>query len=350
MVTARRLDDPLQPAAYRPVPRGTNAHAFRIFVHTIVTPDLRASEEFYAAAFETVVLERGRIDDAQAPVDGVPLAGRRYTLLAPGDRIDPYRGYLRLIEVDPGALPNRPRPSGDSITHAGLAVMECVTRDRDASLARMRALGAQIISEPKYYHFEDVEPLEGVDPGVIPRHFEMYSYSVFGPAGEQFFITWSTTLFPGAWKYRTLHSPHYNSVLIGPTRRVIWDFYADALGVKPMTDVYVAQELCNELIGAPPGTVFRYSVFGEEGRFETWEYVPPVDVVHPTSLGRTGFAMETLSVDDIDAVRARMRRAGVEILAESRLPLPAHPETDYRPGFVFRGPVGELMEIVGRTR
>jgi hypothetical protein len=337
-------DAPVQDP-YRPVPRGTNPHAFRIFVHTLVTPTIAGSVDFLRRAFDMTVLEEGLVSSPE--VDGTVLDGRRYVLLAPGDRIDPYRGYVRLLEAPRDAAENRPRP-GASITHGGLAVMECVTRDRAESVARMRSVGARMITEPKHYWFENVQALEHVDPGVIPTSFDMHSYSVFGPAGEQYFITWSTTLFPGPWRYRTLHSPCYNSVLIGPTRRVIWDFYDRIMGVKPMTDVHVAQEPCNELIGAPPGTVFKYSVFGEEGRFETWEYVPSVEAIHPTSLGRTGFAMETLSVDDLDAVRRRIEAAGVPIVAESRLPLPTHPEARYRPGFIIRGPVGELMEIVGR--
>ncbi len=66
----------------------------------------------------------------------------------------------------------------------------------------------------------------------------------------------------------------------------------------------------------------------------------------PQSLDRTGHAMVTISVNDLDEVRDRVRAAGLEPVSLTPLPMVGHA----RPaGFILRGASGELVEVIERS-
>lgn len=327
-----------------PTPKPTNPLAARVYVHSVVTPDLDASIRFYRDGFGLVEGASGTIAPGLPEAIGAGLAGRRYVLMQPAVVEDPDRGVIRLIEAPAGAAANRPRP-GAPITDSGLAVMELVNRDRDESYDAVQAAGGRIISRPQYYFFRGIKRLNGVGPEVILPDIDVYSYSAFGPAGEQIFNTYSPNLFPGAWPYAGLHSPFYNTVLISPTRDPVWDFYGKIMGLKPISDIYTAQKAVNILTGADPDVAFLYSALGEGVNFETWAYDKPGKGFWPTSLDRTGLAMITMVVDDPERVRGNAVAAGIPVIGDGMLPLPGH----YRPGFYLRGAAGELIEVTGRN-
>jgi hypothetical protein len=228
----------------------------------------------------------------------------------------------------------------------GFAVIECLSRNVDESHARLSAAGVETITPPQFYSFGVMPALNGAK---VEHGLEFRSYSAYGPAGEQLFISTCVTrdsIVPPPWALPGLHNGFVAGVLISVDRWPLWRFYDAVLGIKPTRDTFSTE--CTPLIGAEPDSYFRFGMMGEPTMMEWWEYrhMPPtVAPPYPTALDRTGLAMTTMVVNDLNEVRQRAVAAGEPILAEVALPTPEHVR---QPALVLRGGVGELVEVVER--
>lgn len=324
----------------------TNPLGVRAIIYTIVTPDLAASIHFYRDIMGFELISQGKLEGRLPKMEGVGEPGRAYALIRTMEQGEEH-GIVRLMAAPAGAKANRPRP-GSNIVDPGYAVIECMSRSVDLSYETLTAQGAPTISGPRYYFFNDMKPLPG---GPQEADFEIRSYSAFGPAGEQLFISSGVTRahkpWP-AWTHKGLHDGFVAGVLVSLDRWPVWDFYDAVLGLKPTRDTYSGSEAVNELIGAKPGSNCQFGMLGQGVSMEWWEYHDrpnPATPPFPTSLDRTGHAMTTMMVNDLGEVRARAKAAGYRSLGEGALPTPWAP---YQDGFYLRGGVGELIEIIGR--
>jgi catechol 2,3-dioxygenase-like lactoylglutathione lyase family enzyme len=322
----------------------TNPLGVRAYIYTIVTPDIDASIHYYCELMGYDLIGRDHLEGPLPALEGVGKPGRAYAFIrtmAPGIE----SGMLRLLEAPPGAKPARPRPE-TTIMSPGFAIIECLSRNVDESYARMVANGVETITRPNYYQFGEMPALNGAR---IEHGLEFRSYSAYGPAGEQMFISTCVTRdsqVPPRWPHKGLHNGFVAGVVISHDRWPVWRFYDQALGIKPTRDTY--SEECAPLIGATAGSNFQFGMMGEPTMMEWWEYryqPPTPQPPYPTALNRTGLAMTTMVVSDLAEVRRRVRGAGIEILAEGALPTPEKPSQD---GIYLRGGVGELVEVIQR--
>ncbi len=334
-------------AAAKIAPVPTNLLGVRSHIYTIVTPDLDASIHFYRDIMGYDLIGRGKLGAHLPNLPGIGNAGRAYAFIRTMDT-GVEGGVLRLMEAPKGAKPARPRPE-TTIMDPGYAVIECMSRNVDDSYDWLLKNGVETISPPEYYFYDDLPALPGAEKE-LP--FEIRSYSAYGPAGEQLFISgWVSTNHqpPPAWKRAGMHNGFLGSVLISRDRWPVWDYYDALFGLKPTRDTYTGSEGVNTLIGAKKGSSFQYGMLGEHVTIEWWEYrdkAPSAKPALPTDLDRTGHAMTTLAVNDLADVRTRIKAAKAPILAEGALPTP---EAETQDGLFLRGPLGELIEVVGRT-
>ena len=325
----------------------TNLLGANQYATTICTSDLDASVRFYRDVMGFEVAGVGKINRRNSSAPGL-LDGANYVLIR-AKKIHPGldRGVLRLLQVPTNAAANRPRPKA-LITDPGFAVIQGMTRDGDESHRILTQAGVKTISPPLYYNHFDMKPLPGAP---FEADMEIKSYSAFGPAGEQMFITFGLTRdhkpWP-AWQEAGLHGPQGGCDLMSTDRWPVLDFYDQILGLKPTRDTFSNQENINTLIGAPANTYYHFGPVGEGNNMELWEHRqrPPRDtVIYPTDLTRTGLAMTTFLVNDLDAVRVRVKQSAVKPLGEGALPVP---DIETQDAIFLRGPVGELIEVIGR--
>jgi len=316
--------------------------ASRAYVYTIVTPDLEASIHFYRDVMGHELIDRGTLAGPAPTMPGAGPAGREYALLRHHEFVTHDRGVIRLLTAPAGAKANRPRPEA-RIVDPGLAIIECHPNDWQASFRQLSRYGVHTITAPLYYYY---------GPGENPKSFSI-TYSAFGPAGEQMFISshpdqsvvWPTT-------YAGLHGPFVSCTTMCWDRWPPTDFYQALFGLAMTGDGYVGQETenfksVNLLTGAPPDAYFQFGEM-EDLTMELWEYrqwQPTATPPWPTNLDCTGLAMVTILVDNLKRVRERAATAGIAVLGEGGLPTP---EARSRDAFYVRGAVGELIEVIGR--
>lgn len=334
----------------------TNPLALRLALVTVVTPDMDASLHFYRDLLGYELAKVGVLGTPMPTVAGVGVAGRKYALLhAQGTSLYDY-GALRLLEAPLGAAPNRPRPQSQ-LFNPGLATFQFMTRSDVESYRTMTEGGAKTISPPQFYSFYHDRPLPGVTHPELD--VEVTGYSVFGPAGEQMYSTFGVSLDHKPWPVKlpselmygtpdVLHSALQGCSIMCLDRWPVWNFYDAAFGLKSTRDTAADQEGLNTLTGLPPGSYFRFGVMGEETGIEVWEFrhLQPPGTVYPLALDRTGFAMMTLIVDDLERVRANIRANGIEAIGSGALPTLT---AEHQDGLYLRGAVGELIEVIGRN-
>ncbi len=306
----------------------------KLWAVTVVTPDLEASIAFYREALGYELLRRGTLAEPVPAVEGAGEAGRLFALLrgSGGEA-----GTVRLLEASGGTPPNRPRPTARA-WDPGLAVLEFITKDPERSYAQVTGFGAKTLSKPLPYLFRNAGALGDID---------VVSYSAFGPAGEQMFITRSVGPKRAPAEFDGLHGRVGNVVIPNLDRNPVLAFYEAVFGIVATVDSECQQETVNEIINAPSDTLFQMIMLGEPGEtagIEVEEYRVASGTTYPTSLGRTGLSMATFHVTDLKACRARCLAGGIEIAAEGALPLE---HDDHPSGFILRGAVGELIEVVG---
>jgi hypothetical protein len=191
-----------------------------------------------------------------------------------------------------------------------------------------------MISSPRYYYFRNT---------TWGRDVDVMSYAPFGPGGEQLFITANVRSDRPEPSYEGLHSGFANAAITSLDQRPVNDFYENALGLKRTSQMECYQKNTNQLVGAPDDTYFLWGNVGSGVSIEVWEVKAKTGIVYPTSLAKTGLAMLTIKVDDLDQCRRMCQESNIDIIGSGALPLIKGSRMD---GFVVRGAVGELIEII----
>lgn len=303
----------------------------KIVVFTTVSPDVDASIRFYTEVIGMTLADEGALPADAATTPGVGKAGRRYATLNMPEPSD--SAQLRVLEAPQEAAANRPRPDSGP-WDPGLLVMEGVTRDPAESYHRLASANTPVITPPRYYFFRNT---------TWGRDIDVMSYAAFGPGGEQMFITAHVRSDRPEWTLPGLHSGFHNAAITSLDQRPVDAFYDQALGLKRSSQLECFQRNTNELIGAPEDSYFLWGNVGRGVSMEVWEFKAASGTVYPTSLERTGLAMLTMRVNDLEQCRALCEANGIEPVGEGALPMHGNAEPD---GFTLRGAVGELIEVI----
>jgi catechol 2,3-dioxygenase-like lactoylglutathione lyase family enzyme len=316
---------PLTPAAQ------SNPLQAKIVVFNTVSPDVDASIRFYRDVIGMHLADEGTLAADISNTPGIGLPGRRYALLDMPE--SPNSAAVRVLAAPPNAAANRPRPDSGP-QDPGLLVMEGGARDPAESYHRLASAGTPMISPPRYYFFRNT---------TWGRDVDVMSYAPFGPGGEQMFITANIRNDRPEWTLPGLHSGFANAAICSLDQRPLNAFYERALGLKRSSQMECYQRNANELIGAPPDSYFLWGNVGAGVSIEVWEVKAQSGTVYPTSLDKTGLAMLTIRVNDLNKCRQMCRDAGIEPVGEGALPMIGGRSPD---GFTLRGAVGELIEVV----
>ena len=305
----------------------------KLITFTTVSLDVDASIAFYRDVIGMTVQSDVILKNTAAIVQGVGLTGRRHVLLSM-----PNSGWInsqvvRILEAPPGAEPIRPRPESGT-NDPGLYVLEGGTRDPAESYHALASANTPMISPPRYYYFRNT--MWGTD-------VDSMSYSPFGPGGEQMFITASIRSDQKLVRSIGVHNGFGSASITTLDQRPVNSFFEKAFGIKRTSQMECYQENVNELIGAPAGTYFLWGNLGRDVGIEIWEMKAKSGTIYPCSLDKTGFAMLTLRVNDLEKCRAMCAKASIEPISEGALPNLFDDKPD---GFILRGAVGELFEVV----
>jgi len=304
----------------------------RIVVFTTVSHDVEASISFYRDVIGMTLVDDRTLPGKLTSAPGIGKAGRRQILLQMPE--SSRSASVRILEAPSGAQPIRPRPDSGP-NDPGLLVMEGSTRDPAESYHALATAGTKMISPPRYYWFRNT---------TWGRNVDVMSYAPFGPGGEQMFITAQINNDRPEPSYPGLHSGFANAAIVSLNQEPVTDFYEKALGLKRTSQMECYQRNCNELIGAPANSYFLWGNVGSGVSIEVWEVKASKGTMYPTSLDRTGLAMLTIRVNDIEKCRRMCDEAGIRVVGEGALPSPDNIRPD---GFTLRGAVGELIEVIG---
>ncbi len=314
-----------------PLFSGVEANPLEVKIVTITTvsPDMAASAKFYRDTLGYTLAEEGTLAASASTAPGVGKAGRRYAIYhVPNTK----RGAsVRVLEAPPGAGPIRPRP-GARTWDPGLLVMECGTGDPAESYFRLAAAKTPVISPPRYYPFRG----QG-------RPLDPMSYAPFGPGGEQMFITANISEERPDWTEPNLHTAPGSVSIVSLDQRPVDEFYRKALGMRRSTQLVCQSRNCNELIGAPREANYLWGNVGTGVNIEVWEFRVAEATMYPCALDKTGLAMFTVRVNDLDKARAMCKSAGIRPVGEGALPIIGNRRPE---GFTLRGMVGELIEVI----
>lgn len=291
----------------------------RIKAATVGTPKIEDIVNHYNATMDYVVVEVGEVDLELALSWGAPgSAGRRYAVMQPATGEDV---FVRAVEVDP--------PEGFKATTTwGWNSMEFIVDDLDRVHERFKESSLEILGPPKLL-------------GAFPTIGAM---QVRGPAEEVLHLTEETgdrttsiLPLPGAEVGRLIIV-----ILAVPDVPGVNDWYANMFrmtktGVRngPISIVNSAQGL-----PADTGLDATFLSMAQHGNFlELWEFKKETATERPRAMGQLppGVAMASFSVADLNVIPADFF---------------SYP--DARDGFVyggqraavFRGPMGELVELI----
>ena len=321
----------IQQGSMLTAPEDSNPLEARIVVFTTVSPDVDASIRFYRDVIGMNLAEEGVLPPDLTTAPGIGKAKRRFAILqmTGSDR----SAQVRVLDAPSGALPNRPRPDSGPMD-PGLLVMEGTTRDPAESYHRLASANTPMISPPRYYYFRNTTWRRDVD---------VMSYAPFGPGGEQMFITANVRGDRAEWALPGVHSGFHNAAITSLDQRPVDAFFDKALGLKRISQMECFQRNTNQLIGAPDDSYFLWGNVGYGVSIEVWEFKAASGTVCPTSLDRTGLAMLTMRVNDLEKCRSMCEAAGIEPVGTGALPIYGNAQPN---GFTLRGAVGELIEVI----
>jgi catechol 2,3-dioxygenase-like lactoylglutathione lyase family enzyme len=295
----------------------------RLKLATIAAPDLAPIEAWYSEWLGYSVVERGQVEPALANSWGAPaVANRPYILMKPESGSDV---HIRAVE-------SQAVEGFRGLTTFGWSAFEIIVDD-------VYALNERLLKGP----FEIVGPPQSIGPDLANIH----AMQVIGPAQEVLYLTCDTgpkadSILPdaGAPVGRL-----FIVVLCGADIWTIHDFYTQRFQIVPGAGRDTSVSIINNALGLPADQRMAMTFVGlkEAGNFiEVDGYPPPaterphVDGELPPGNAIVGFSVDSL--DDLD----------IEFIA----PPITNPSAAYGGGRTacFRGPVGELVELIEDPR
>ena len=303
----------------------------KIITFTTVSSDVDASIHFYRDVIGMKVFSDIILPERFSSAPGIGDVKRRHVLLTMPD--SPYGQAVRILEAPSLAKPIRPRPASGP-NDPGLLVMEGGSRDIAESYHVLASANTSMISPPRYYYFRNTMWRTDID---------VMSYAPFGPGGEQLFITASIRSDQKLVRSKGIHNGFGSASITCLDQRPVNSFFEKAFGLKRTSQMECYQDNVNEMIGAPKGSYFLWGSVGSGVAIEVWEFKAEEGEVYPCRLDKTGLAMLTFQVNDLNKCRNMCLDAGIKLVGEGALP---NPKNERPNGFVIQGAVGELYEVV----
>jgi catechol 2,3-dioxygenase-like lactoylglutathione lyase family enzyme len=285
----------------------------RIRMVTVATPDVARARDWYAKWLDYKPAGAGKISERMAAQWGLlAMAGREYVLMQPASGEDV---YLRIAAIDP---PARPAP----LISPGWTAIEIGVADVDASYARLKDSGAEVLAGP-----------EGIGVGAIR------AFQIKGPAGEVLYMTGNTgdRLKSNHPELKGAIDRPFIMVMGGPDRAAIKAFYRELFRLGDQGDLSLTVRILNNALKRPAETRTELSVLvmSERGNKIEIDQFPPDLPERPKAMGQfpPGIAMVSFSVADLSALPASWR---------------AMPDTTYGDNMAgtLSGPAGELIELI----
>ncbi len=297
---------------------------------TLAVADLAASLAFYGDRLGYRMIASGQLSPAPALL---PAATGAYAILRPPEGAGGVA--LRLLETTGGHRP--PPAEGPRLPPSGLAGLTLSTGDDGAAYMALKGAGAPTLSWPQFYALPAI--------GGLPRR-EFKTFTIVGPDGERVFV--HRQLSSGGvmtpWTEAAAYA-HGGAVLATRDRWPMVAFYAALTGAVADKGAHIEQDPMNIALGAPVGAYFHFGRLARSLYWREYRSEPP----QPASPAedRPGPIMISLAVDDLDRARQAGEASGATSLGSGALP-----DEDGRleEGLYWRGPDGELVEIVGRAK
>jgi catechol 2,3-dioxygenase-like lactoylglutathione lyase family enzyme len=272
------------------------------------------------------------VDGRLAAAWGAPaVAGRRCVLLSPDSAEDV---YLRIVE---GRTPADYVP----LTTFGWNAIEIVVDDLDATWQRLQAPPFTVLGEPRG----------------LARYPSIRAFQLLGPAGEVLYLTGES----GDRSRSPLPPPGgpigrvFIMVLAGPDIQALLAAYGAAFGLVPNAVGQRAVSVLQRAQGLGPDELLPLTTarLAEPGNLLEFDGYSERATPRRVAAGELscGVAMTSIEAGDFDAVLERLAAPGSAFDALGGNPLrPTAPEYAGARAAVFRGPAGELLELIERGR
>lgn len=301
---------------------------------SVVCNSISNSLEFYVDGLGYKVLEEGLLTDLQKNSFGKHLGA--YALVG-HDR----DCVIRLLESnDPSITRNR---KGAKPYDQGLCVMEAGAADVDQAYQNLIRHRFGCITSPRVFSVDGPEPLGFV---------EMKAFGMYGPSGEQLFITQITKREGGIplWEQRSdINVFPIGNVVLSMRDRSPQEFYGEFFLLFPNNDLPLDQAEAFEIMGGPKSMAFDMCLMGN-GNYKSGmeqhvygKYNPDFEYkTFPSNFSKLGLASACWEGKDLDSLKTRLIENNVEIISEVLLPIRGNSEPL---GLAFRGRVGEIIEL-----
>jgi hypothetical protein len=303
---------------------------------TVVTSCWYQSLRFYTEGLGYKILQEGELSTQQKAVYGSQLG--QYALLGH----DAEGSVVRLIATkDSEAVPNR---IGARPWDNGLCVIEAGTPDVENAYFKVLRARFGAIAPPTEFDCEGPEPL---------GYVLMRSTAFIGPAGEQMFVTQIVGRKGGVslLKEKTvdgINAPA-NAVL-SLASRAQQQQYAQVLGLVPVNDLPLKQPGAASIMGGPADMGFEMCLMGHGmNRIGMEQHIyapqnPGYDYrTYPCDFSKTGIASACWQGQSLDILRPKLDQYQWPIISDMGLPVRGQSEPK---ALVFRGPVGEILELL----
>lgn len=302
---------------------------------TVITNCWTQSVRFYSKALGYQIVHEGELSSKQKNIYGDHLG--KFILFGQDKG-----AVIRLIETsNQKALPNRlnARP-----WDPGLCVMEIGIADADALYEHVIRNRFGVLAPPTIFSVTGPEPLGFV---------EMKPVALLGPSGEQIFLTQITNRKGGVplWEQRKdINVFPLGNIVLSMEDRKAQQFYEEVFSLYPETDLVLKQDEAAFIMGGPKGMGFDMCLMGNDQYKSGMEqhiykpHNPSFDFkTYPCDFSLTGLASACWQGSHVAELPEKIINAGGEILGETLLPIRGNQNPE---GIVYRGPVGEIIELV----
>lgn len=301
---------------------------------TIVTKNRNESLRFYQDTLGYNIIEEGTLSELQKSTFGKHLIN--YTLLG-HDRAS----LIRLLETS----------NHDAHIHrlnaqpwdTGLCVIEAGTPDIERVYVQLLRNRYGVIAPPEEFTVQGPEPL-----GLIV----MKALGIYGPSGEQIFITEIKERHGGTplWELRNdliVYPP--GNVVISLKNRIAQEFYEKSFALEPVIDLLLNQSEAAKIMAGPADMSFRMCLMGndqyksgmEQHVYE--ECNPEYNFKSfPSDFSKVGLASVCWKGKNLKQAANLISLEGGTLMGTTLLPLRNNPTPK---GIVFRGLVGEIIEL-----
>jgi catechol 2,3-dioxygenase-like lactoylglutathione lyase family enzyme len=303
---------------------------------TIITNTWEQSLRFYKDGLGYQLLEISNLSEVQRANFGTNLG--KYALLGHEEG-----SVVRVIETsDKDALPNR---LGANPWDCGMAVFEAGTPNVDKAYLKVIRAKFGALATPTEFDCEGPEPL---------GYVLMKSTAFIGPSGEQIFVTQIVGRKGGESLLKEqavdgINVPA-NCVISIKNREIQDEFWQKIMGIVPVNDLVLKQPGAAAIMGGPEDMGFDMCLMGyEKTRIGMEQHVyeeqnPDYEFkIIPTDFNKTGLVSAAWTGRDLEILREKLIENNYPIISNICLPVRGEAEPK---GLVFRGPYGEVIELL----